>query len=76
MGGYTIGEEKRFDSPKGYDDRLDHMIVFFNAIRTGSAIVEDASFGLRAAAPSIACNLSAKLQRPIGWDPVGMKLVG
>ena len=75
MGGYTIGEEKRFDSPKGYDDRLDHLIVFFNAIRTGSAIVEDASFGLRAAAPSIACNLSAKLQRPIGWDPVGMKLV-
>jgi hypothetical protein len=74
MGGYTIGEEKRFDSPKGYDDRLDHMIVFFNAIRTGSPIIEDASFGLRAAAPSIACNLSAAQQRPISWDPVNMKL--
>jgi predicted dehydrogenase len=75
MGGYKISEEKRFDPPKGYDDRLDHLIVFFNAIRTGSPIVEDASFGLRAAAPSIACNLSAAQHRPIGWDPVNMKLV-
>ena len=67
--------EFKFDSPKGYDDRLDHMISFFNGIRTGSTIVEDASFGLRAAAPSIACNLSAELGRPINWDPVNMKLV-
>jgi predicted dehydrogenase len=75
MGGYAISEEKRFDPPKGYDDRLDHLIVFFNAIRTGSPIVEDASFGLRAAAPSIACNLSAAQNRPISWDPVNMKLL-
>jgi hypothetical protein len=51
------------------------MISFFNGIRTGSAIVEDASFGLRAAAPSIACNLSTELGKPIQWDPVNMKLV-
>lgn len=75
MGGYKISEEKRFDPPKGYDDRLDHLIVFFNAIRTGSPIVEDASFGLRAAAPSIACNLSATQNRPITWDPLNMKLI-
>ena len=64
-----------FAPPKGYDDRLDHLTVFFNGVRTGSAIVEDASFGLRAAAPSIACNLSAALDKPINWDPVNMKLV-
>jgi hypothetical protein len=51
------------------------MINFFNGVRTGSAIVEDASFGLRAAAPSIACNLSTELGKPIQWDPINMKLV-
>lgn len=75
FGGYEIGKEMAFAPPKGYDDRLDHLMVFFNAVRTGSAIVEDASFGLRAAAPSIACNLSAALDTPIKWDPVAMKLL-
>jgi predicted dehydrogenase len=74
-GGYDLGKEMAFDAPNDYDDRLDHMIVFFNGIRTGSAIPEDASFGLRAAAPSIACNLSAEQLKPIHWDPITMKLV-
>jgi len=73
--GHEFGKEFSFDAPKGYDDRLDHLIVFFNGIRTGSNIPEDASFGLRAAAPSLACNLSIDLQRPIAWDPVRMKLI-
>jgi hypothetical protein len=74
-GGYDVGKELAFDAPNDYDDRLDHMIVFFNGIRTGSAIPEDASFGLRAAAPSIACNLSAEQLKPIHWDPIAIKLV-
>ncbi len=73
--GYELGKEMNFNAPKGYDDRLDHLIVFFNGIRTGSPILEDASFGLRTAAPSLACNLSIDLQKPILWDPVGMKVV-
>jgi predicted dehydrogenase len=73
--GYEFGKELSFDAPKGYDDRLDHLIVFFNGIRTGSKIPEDASFGLRAAAPSLACNLSIELNKPIEWDPVKMKLI-
>jgi predicted dehydrogenase len=73
--GITKNEDTRFTPPKNYDDRLDHMIVFFNAIRTGSAIIEDASFGLRAAAPSIACNLSTEKQAPIFWNPDKMELV-
>ena len=74
-GGYDMGKEAAFEAPNNYDDRLDHMIVFFNGIRTGSAIPEDASFGLRAAAPSISCNLSAELLKPVHWDPIAMKLV-
>lgn len=73
--GFQIGKQKVFSAPIGYDDRLDHMIVFFNAVRNGAQVLEDASFGLRAAAPSLACNLSVEQQKPIHWDPVEMKLV-
>ncbi|AQG81255.1 Gfo/Idh/MocA family protein [Spirosoma montaniterrae] len=65
-----------YAAPEGYDDRFDHMIVFFNAIRENkpSLVREDAEFGLRAAAPSLAANLSADQRKVIHWDPIGMKL--
>jgi len=31
--GYEMGKETLFSAPRGYDDRLDHLIVFFNGIR-------------------------------------------
>lgn len=73
--GYHIGRQKVYSAPIGYDDRMDHMVVFFNAIRNNNQVLEDASFGLRAAAPSLACNLSIEQGRQILWDPVEMKLV-
>ena len=76
QGGYDLADGIDFKPAQDYDDRLDHLIVFFNGIRTNSKIIEDASFGLRAAAPSIACNISAKQGKPINWDPVNMKLLG
>ena len=65
-----------FSAPDGYDDRLDHMIVFFNAVRENKPVLvkEDAEFGLRAAAPSLAANLSVAQRNVINWDPVAMKL--
>ncbi|GAB4030434.1 Gfo/Idh/MocA family protein [Spirosoma gilvum] len=65
-----------YTAPDGYDDRLDHMIVFFNAIRENnpSLVREDAEFGLRAAAPSLAANLSAAQRKVINWDPVAIKI--
>ena len=74
--GYQIGKQKVFSAPVGYDDRMDHLVVFFNAVRNNNKVLEDASFGLRAAAPSLACNLSAEQGKPIHWDPVEMKLLG
>lgn len=67
-----------FKSENGYDDRYDHMVVFFNAVRANRPqdIVEDATFGLRTAAPSIACNISAEKEAPILWDPLNMKVLG
>jgi predicted dehydrogenase len=61
--------------PEGYDDRFDHMVVFFNAIRGEGKVLEDAEFGFRAAAPSLLCNLSAERKAPVNWDPVGMKVL-
>ncbi len=73
--GVQIGKEVPFNPPPNYDDRLDHLITFFNAIRTGSAVTEDAVFGLRTAGPSIACNLSVARKQLINWDPVKMKII-
>jgi hypothetical protein len=37
-------------------------------------VVEDATFGFRAAAPALACNESYFNKKIIQWDPVNMKL--
>jgi hypothetical protein len=54
---------------------LDHFTNFFDAIRTGKPVVEDATFGFRAAAPALACNESYFQKKIIQWDPISMKLV-
>ncbi|MCI0697112.1 Gfo/Idh/MocA family oxidoreductase [candidate division KSB1 bacterium] len=64
-----------YKAPEGYDDRLDHFRNFFEAIRTGKAITEDAAFGLRAAAPALLTNNSYLEKRVYGWEPEGMKIV-
>ena len=70
-----MGDEIIFESPKGYDSRLDHMINFFESVRTSKPTFEDASFGLRAAGPALLCNISAEKQKAINWDPKGMRVV-
>lgn len=67
--------EQIYKTPQGYSDHLDHWTNFFESIRTGKEVVEDASFGLRAAAPSLATNLSLFEKRIVNWDPDRMQLV-
>jgi predicted dehydrogenase len=67
-------EDIIFKAPAGYDDHLDHFTNFFDSIRTGKKVVEDAEFGFRAAAPALACNESYFNKKIIHWDPVNMKL--
>ena len=62
-------------TPQGYDESYDHFFNFFESIRTGKPVVEDAEFGLRAAAPCLACNDSYFENKVINWDPVNMKLI-
>jgi predicted dehydrogenase len=63
-----------YKAPNDYDDRLDHFHNFFNAIRTGKAVTEDATYGLRAAAPALLTNTSYTEQRVIRWDAEKMKV--
>ncbi|MFN8346962.1 MAG: Gfo/Idh/MocA family oxidoreductase [Spirosomataceae bacterium] len=67
-------EDIVFKVPQGYSDHLDHFTNFFDAIRTGKPVVEDAEFGFRAAAPALACNESYLSKKIVKWDPVAMKL--
>ncbi len=69
-----IKEDVIFRAPAGYDEHVDHFTNFFDAIRTGKQVVEDATFGFRAAAPALACNESYFNKKIIQWDPVHMKL--
>lgn len=78
---WTAAQKKRktkedvlYKAPAGYDEHLDHFTNFFDAIRTGKPVVEDAAFGFRAAAPALACNESYFNKQIIHWDPVNMKL--
>jgi predicted dehydrogenase len=66
-------QEVRYNPPRGYDDHLDHHRNFIEAVRTRKAVVEDAVFGFRAAAPALASNASYFERRAIHWDPLNMR---
>lgn len=64
-----------YKEPEGFDEHLAHITNFFDAVRTGKSVVEDAAFGFRAAAPALACNESYFQKKIISWDPKNMKLI-
>ncbi|MGR3811983.1 Gfo/Idh/MocA family protein [Jiulongibacter sp. NS-SX5] len=68
-------EDIIYRAPQGYSDHLDHFTNFFDAVREGKPVTEDATLGFRAAAPALACNESYFSGEKINWDPVKMKLV-
>ncbi|WP_306014228.1 MULTISPECIES: Gfo/Idh/MocA family protein [unclassified Allomuricauda] len=79
---WTEAQQKRhpkgdviYKAPEGYSSHLDHFTNFFDAIRDGKTVVEDAEFGFRAAAPALACNTSYFDKKIMHWDPKNMKLV-
>ena len=63
-----------YAAPDGYDMHLDHFNNFFEAIREGEPVVEDAVFGFRAAAPALLTNMSYRNKRVYEWDPEAMEL--
>ncbi len=67
-------ESLTYKAEKGYKGaHYDHFANWFHSIRTGAPLVEDATFGFRAAAPALLCNDSYREDRAILWDPEMMK---
>ncbi len=54
---------------------FDHFMHFFSGVREGTPVTEDASFGLRAAAPALACNDSYFDEKVVIWDPEKMEVL-
>lgn len=68
-------KEAHYAVEEGYKGaHYDHFTNFFNGVRHGKAVVEDAVFGYRAAAPALLCNDSYFDNKIIHWDPINMKL--
>ncbi len=68
-------EELVFETPQGYDMRVDHWLKLAATMRGHDNIVEDATFGLKAAGPSLTANDSYYQNKPIQWDPKEMKAI-
>jgi hypothetical protein len=63
-----------YSAPSGYSDSVDHFRNFFNAIRSGGKVIEDATFGVRAAGPALLTNQSYYENRIMNWNPETMKM--
>jgi hypothetical protein len=61
--------EAWYAAEEGYSDHRAHHANFIAAIRGAATLVEDPTFGLRAAAPALDSNLSSSEHRPVEWDP-------
>ncbi len=69
-------EEYTFAAEKDYKGGpYDHFVNFFNAIKNGGKITEDAVFGYRACAPALLCNDSYNQDTAIRWNPEAMQLI-
>jgi hypothetical protein len=60
--------------PSGYNTSHEHFANFFDSMRNGTPVVEDAVFGFRAAAPALACNESYFQNKVIHWDAEHMTM--
>ncbi len=70
----TAPREEVYKEPQGFNDRYEHFVNFFDAVRTGKPVIEDPAFGLRAAGPALASNMSYFEKKIINWDPENMKV--
>jgi len=68
--------DERYLPPRGYSDWLDHHRNFIGAVKSRKPLIEDATFGFRAAGPALLSNISYFEQRVCMWDPETMTLKG
>jgi len=66
---------EKYVAPDGYSDTYDHFKNFFASVRSRKPVVEDATFGFRAAGAALLSNMSIDKGQVINWDPEAMKVV-
>ncbi len=63
-----------FRAPPGYSDSYDHFHNFFNSVRDRKPVVEDATFGFRAAGAALLSNVSVERDSIVHWNPETMQI--
>jgi predicted dehydrogenase len=71
----SLAATEKFSPPKGYSDSYDHFKNFFASVRSRQPVIEDATFGYRAAGAALLSNLSIDRGQIVRWDPDAMKLL-
>lgn len=64
-----------YRAPDGYNDRYDHFGFFFDAIRNGTSLTQNSTFGLRTCGPALLSNISHRENKIINWNPQSMEIV-
>lgn len=65
-----------WEAPRDYKgSHHDHFYNFFSAIRGNGKVIQDPTFGLRAAGAALLANNSYYMKKPVAWDPISMKVV-
>jgi predicted dehydrogenase len=65
-----------WEAPQDYrGGHYDHFYNFFQTIRGNGKIIQDATFGLRAAGAALLANESYFKRKAVNWDPTAMKLI-
>lgn len=70
----TPDGSQKFSAEK-HDPQFDHHKAFYRSIREGAPLIEDATFGLRAAGPALLTNQSLFTGKICGWNPQDMTTV-
>jgi len=70
--GMRANTEQRWVLPPGYTEQYAHHENFINSIRSRKPVIEDATFGLRAAGPALLSNVSHFTRKTMMWDPEAM----
>jgi len=73
-GGPPPRDIEAFTAPPGYSDSYDHFHNFFASVRSRQPVIEDATFGFRAAGAALLSNLSVERDSVVHWNPETMKI--
>ncbi|MBT2162617.1 Gfo/Idh/MocA family protein [Zobellia barbeyronii] len=66
----------KWEAPKDYKGgHHDHFYNFFTAIRENGKVIQDPTFGLRAAGAALLANESYYKKEPVNWNPTEMKMI-